>query len=61
MFVPLSPIGEAALRDRWKYGFVHPVRVYFGTGIVVQQGLEMLVFDSAPWRAIEMWLLGNFA
>jgi hypothetical protein len=59
--VALSPIGVAALRDRWKYDFVHPVWVYFGGGIIVEQGLEMLVFDSAPWRAIGMWLFGNFA
>jgi uncharacterized membrane protein YozB (DUF420 family) len=58
--VPFSPIGVAALRDRWKYGFVHPVWVYFGTGIILEQGLEMLAFDSAPWRAVGLWLFQTF-
>jgi hypothetical protein len=57
----LSPIGIAALRDRWKYGFVHPVWVYFGTAIVLEQGLELLAFDSPAWRSIGMWLFQNFA
>ena len=58
--VALSPIGVAALRDRWKYGFVHPVWIYFGTGVVVEQGVEFLAFDSAAWRTIGMWLFENF-
>jgi len=59
--VALAPIGIAALRDRWKYGFVHPVWVYFGTGIILEQGLELLAFDSAAWRPIGMWLFDTFA
>jgi len=57
----LSPIGVAALRDRLKYGFVHPVWVYFGPAVVFEQGLELLAFDSPPWRSIGMWLFQNFA
>jgi hypothetical protein len=59
--VALSPIGIAAPRDRWKYGSVHPVWVYFGTGIILEQGLELLAFDSAAWQPIGMWLFNNFA
>ena len=59
--VALSPIGVAALRDRWKYGFVHPVWVYFGTAIVLEQGLEVLAFDTPAWRSIGMWLFQTFA
>jgi uncharacterized membrane protein YozB (DUF420 family) len=59
--VALSPIGVAALRDRWKYGFVHPVWVYFGTAIILEQGLELFAFDSAAWRPIGMWLFKNFS
>jgi uncharacterized membrane protein YozB (DUF420 family) len=57
----LSPIGVAALRDRLKYGAVHPVWRYFGTAIVVEQGLELLAFDTPPWRSIGMWLFWNLA
>jgi uncharacterized membrane protein YozB (DUF420 family) len=59
--VALSPIGVAALRDRWKYGFVHPVWVYFGTAVILEQGLEVLAFDSPAWRSIGMWLFQTFA
>jgi hypothetical protein len=52
LLVPYSLIVIAAVRDRLKYGRVHPVWLYFGIAVFVEQSLEFYAFDSPPWRAV---------
>ena len=42
----------AALRDRLVHGRVHPVWLWVAPPIVAEQFAEVLLFDSAPWRAV---------
>lgn len=41
----------AMLRDRVVRGAVHPVLKWGGLAVIVEQSLEVLLFDSPPWRA----------
>lgn len=41
----------AMLRDRLSRGTVHPVLAWAGTGVLLEQTLEAIAFDSGPWRA----------
>lgn len=50
LFVANLPILAAMLRDRLRYGLVHPVWLLGGTLWFVEQGLEIAVFDSM-WSA----------
>jgi hypothetical protein len=50
MFVANMPILVAMLRDRLRYGQVHPVWMLGGLFWVVEQGIEIAVFDSL-WSA----------
>jgi uncharacterized membrane protein YozB (DUF420 family) len=51
-----APVAVAALRDRVRYGRVHPVWLYFGMALVVEQSLEVAFFDRGPSRAVGQWL-----
>lgn len=44
------PIIIAAIRDRIVYGRVHPVWAIFGTALIVEQSLEIWMFDTPLWR-----------
>jgi len=44
------PILVAILRDRLRYGLVHPVWLLGGTFWFVEQGFEVAVFDTM-WSA----------
>jgi hypothetical protein len=44
-------IGVAIARDRMVRGTVHPVLLWGGLGVVVEQALEVLAFDTPWWRA----------
>jgi uncharacterized membrane protein YozB (DUF420 family) len=55
------PIAVAALRDRLKYGAIHPVWLYFGSALFVEQCFEINAFDSPPWRATGEWLFRTLA
>jgi hypothetical protein len=46
-----SLILVAALRDRVVFGRVHPAYWIFGTGLVVDHVVEVLLFDSPLWRS----------
>ena len=52
----------AMLRDRIARGAVHPVLKWGGLAVIAEQSLEVLLFDSPPWRAaahaIYGWLAG---
>ena len=50
LFVADLPILAAMLRDRLRYGSVHPVWLIGGTFWFVEQGLEIAVFDTL-WSA----------
>ena len=50
LFVADLPILAAMLRDRLRYGAVHPVWLIGGTFWFVEQGLEIAVFDTL-WSA----------
>lgn len=42
----------AALRDWLVLGRVHPVWLYAGTAVILEQSLEVIFFDTPLWRAI---------
>lgn len=46
-----SLIVVAALRDFLVLGRVHPVWLYAGTAVILEQSLEVIFFDSPLWRA----------
>ena len=46
-----SWIGVAMVRDRIVRGAVHPVLLWGGLGIVLEQSAEALAFDAPWWRA----------
>ena len=50
--VAYSPILVAAIRDRRRYGKVHPVWLFIAPALVAEQSIEFAYFDSAPWRRL---------
>jgi len=50
------PILVAAVRDRVRYGAVHPVWKYVGPVVFAEQLFEALVFNTGPWPKIGRWL-----
>jgi hypothetical protein len=53
-----SPILVAALRDKLRYGRIHPVWLFVAPALVIEQSLEVAVFDSPPWRLAGQLLHG---
>jgi hypothetical protein len=55
-----SPILVAALRDKLRYGRIHPVWLFVAPALVLEQSLEVAIFDIPPWRragqALYAWL-----
>ena len=51
-----SPILIAALRDRWIYGKIHPVWLFIGPALVIEQSLEFAFFDQGPLRSFGQWI-----
>lgn len=45
-------IVAAMLRDRLKFGRVHPAYLIFGLGLIAEHIAEVMLVDSAPWRAV---------
>lgn len=45
------PILVAAVRDRIRYGAVHPAWKYVGTAVFAEQCLELWLFGSPGWNA----------
>lgn len=56
--IPYLWVGVAMLRDRVVRAAVHPVLAYAGTAVVLEQSLEVLAFDTPPWRALAQLLYG---
>jgi hypothetical protein len=61
--LPYIWIGVAWLRDLIVRSAVHPVLLWAGPAIIVEQSLEMVAFDSPWWRAASQtlyrWLQGT--
>lgn len=53
-----SLILAAMLRDRLVEGRVHPVWWFVGLPVVIEQSLEVALFNSPGWRAAAAWLYG---
>lgn len=51
-----SPIVVAALRDRTQSGGIHPVWLYVGSALIVEQSLEFAFFDQGPLRLFGQWV-----
>lgn len=45
-----SPILVAGIRDKWRFGQVHPVWLFVGPALFIEQSLEVALFDNGPWR-----------
>lgn len=48
----------AAVRDKLRFGRVHPVWKWVGTGVFVEQIVELLAFETGLNRAPGEWLYG---
>jgi hypothetical protein len=55
-----SLIIVAWIWDKLRNGKVHPILLYFGLFIILEQTIEVLAFDSAPWRKLALWLHAIF-
>jgi uncharacterized membrane protein YozB (DUF420 family) len=51
-----SPILIAALRDHRCYGRIHPVWLFVGPALVLEQSLEFVYFDRGVLRQFGAWL-----
>jgi hypothetical protein len=49
--VPDAMILAAALRDRLRFGHIHPAYLIFGSLLIAENVAELLLFDSPLWRA----------
>lgn len=51
-----SPIVIAGLRDQWLYGKIHPVWLFLGPALVLEQSVEFAFFDQGPLRLFGQWV-----
>jgi len=49
--LPMAWVVVAIIRDRFVRGAVHPVLLFAGTGVILEQGFEFFAFDTPLWRA----------
>jgi hypothetical protein len=56
--VPDSMILIAALRDRLKFGRVHPVYWWFGGLLIAEHLIETMSFDTPAWRSLAKGMFG---
>lgn len=54
-----SPILIAALRDRRRYGRIHPVWLFVGPALVIEQSVEFAFFDQGLLRLIGQWIYAH--
>ena len=50
------PILIAMARDRLRFGAVHPAYRWLGLGLIAEQSLEFLAFDTPAWHALAQTL-----
>lgn len=55
------PILLAALRDRWRYEKIHPVWLWVGPALVIEQSLEFAFFDHRSLQPFGQWLFALLA
>lgn len=53
-----APILVAVVRDRWRYGRIHPVWLFLGPAVIVEQSVEFALFDQEPLRRFGQFLYG---
>jgi len=46
--------------DKVRNGKIHPVLLYIGLFIILEQSFEVIAFDSPTWRSVAKWLYGVF-
>ena len=46
--------------DKLRNGKIHPVLLYVGLFIILEQSFEVIAFDSPVWRDIAKWLYSAF-
>jgi len=51
-----SLIVIAWIRDKLRNGRIHPVFIYGGVIIILEQSFEVFAFDSPIWRSIAKWI-----
>jgi hypothetical protein len=60
LILAYSPILVAAIRDHWRYGKIHPVWLFLGPALVIEQSLEFAFFDQGPLRSFGRWIYAIF-
>lgn len=55
------PILVAIVRDQRRYGKIHPVWLYLGPALVIEQSLEVAFFDRGIQRQLGEWLYACLA
>ena len=55
------PVVVAAVRDRWRYGKIHPVWLFVGPALIVEQSVEFALFDQWPLRRFGQWVYALLA
>ena len=50
------PVLIAALRDRWRYGKIHPVWLFAAPALILEQSVEFAFFDQGMLRSFGKWL-----
>jgi hypothetical protein len=56
-----SLIVLALIVDKYTYGKIHPTLLYVGLLIIIENFIEVLAFDSGPWRVIAKAIFGLIA
>ena len=47
-----TPLVAAMIRDRLRFGQVHPAYLWCGLPLIAEQSAEAMLFDSPVWRAV---------
>ena len=56
LILAYAPIIIAMIRDRLRFGAVHPAYWLLGLGLIAEQSLEVFAFDTPIWRAVAQTL-----
>jgi hypothetical protein len=56
LLIPDAPMLLAAIRDRVRYGAVHPVWKFVAPALFAEQLFETLAFDTGYWPQVGSWL-----
>ena len=56
-----TPLVAAMVRDKLKFGRVHPAYLWCGVPLIAEQSAEALLFDSPVWRAAAQWFYAALA